>query len=67
MIPMLEFSKIPPRNEDRLKKRRRRVLKTPKFPKVRSVAISSEARRSPSSRDDHESLFPGSKWVGRLV
>jgi len=65
MIPMLEFSKIPPRNEDRLKKKRRRVLKTPKFPKVRSVAISSEANLSPlNSGSDYRTLFPGAKWVG---
>ena len=72
MIPMLEFSKLPPRNEDRLKRRRKRTIKTPKFPKVRSVAVSvpqvepRHSSRESLENDDFETILLGAKWVHEL-
>lgn len=76
MKPMLEFTNFPPRAEERPRKRRRRVVKTPKVVKVRCVSIAAQGRQcqlhpcletESQIRKGELEIEIGAKWVNIVI
>lgn len=62
MKPMLEFTSLPPRAEEKPRRRRRKV-KSPENPKVRCVMLAGLFNQ-PNGRQDAD-LMNGAKWVSK--
>lgn len=64
---MLQFTSLPPQAEERPRRRRRKV-KSPENPKVRSVALTGLFVNQPNFNDQNQDfeLVKGAKWVSRV-